>query len=86
MLSIRTQDRMVLVPYNAHIVIRKRTSKHSIEIETFYSTVVLGTYATQERALKVLDEIAQALCSNENIYVDINTREPMQTIFQMPKE
>lgn len=57
MLSIRTQDRMALVPYDSHIVIRKRSSKHSIEIETYYSTVILGTYATKERALEVLDEI-----------------------------
>ena len=66
MLSIRTQDRTALVPYDGIIKIKKdhainAHSVSSVEIYKGYSIVcdvgILGTYKTEERALEVLDEI-----------------------------
>ena len=77
MLSIRTQDRMALVPYKETIKVKiDPKDEHCIEahkeIGMFnkekklkeispYSLITiditLGTYATKERALEVLDEI-----------------------------
>ena len=69
MLSIRTQDRMALVPYNKSIKIDFKYSYYDGEnlISLTYlqgytihtNDDVLGTYETEERALEVLDEIQQ---------------------------
>jgi hypothetical protein len=63
MLSIRTQDRMALVPYDTTVSIA-----HMIDSD--YAVVVdygdvkknkwLGLYHSKERALEVLDEISKA--------------------------
>ena len=60
MLSIRTQDRMVLVPYNNSIGISKYTQEEWIVYTFEYTGMIrLGAYTTKERALEVLDEIEQ---------------------------
>ena len=102
MLTIRTQDKMKLVPYNNTIEIyesRKRTELKEWELtgicEITLGNVPLGTYSSKERALEVLDEIEKALAQNDtttyghlNDYNE-NTLEykcKLQTIYQMPKE
>jgi len=68
MLSIRTQDRMALVPYDSAITIVTSYKDGSVENKMCelimpyrISYMVLGTYATKERALAVLDEIEIAV-------------------------
>jgi len=56
MLSIRTQDRMALVPYDKPIMIREDGALFLIDREG-RPYLKLGTYETKERALEVLDEI-----------------------------
>ena len=97
MLSIRTQNKMALVPYNSFILIQddyidwETTEKNAIIL----NKVKLGTYSTKQRALEVLDEIEKALAQNDtttyghlNGYNE-NTLEykcKLQTIYQMPDE
>ena len=73
MLSIRTQNRMKLVPYNNTIEIyesRKRTELKEWELtgicEITLGNVPLGTYSTKERALEVLDGI-ERVCNGKVI-------------------
>ena len=70
MLSIRTQDRMCLLPYDDILAIKKDHAINAYSLETCeihkgYSVVcdkgILGTYATKKRALEVLDEIEIAI-------------------------
>ena len=58
MLSIRTQDRMRLIPYDKPIEI-KQTKIDGWSLDIRELKYFLGTYATKERALEVLDEIEQ---------------------------
>jgi hypothetical protein len=66
MLSIRTQNRMALVPYNNLIRIRGIVigGEKDVEFRCFMEfdseSFELGTYPTKERALEVLDEIEAA--------------------------
>ena len=61
MLSIRTQDRMALVPYKNSInVIKYNTDGWSIYTYEHTGMVILGTYDSEARALQVLDEISKA--------------------------
>lgn len=69
---IRSQDRKVLaavdsldIHYNRVIYVWDDTPDHEI--------IVLGTYATEERAIEVLDDIQIAI-------------EKQLKVFQMPKE
>lgn len=108
MLSIRTQDRMALVPYDKTINITeetkveynnntrvyKKTGKCFLETETYHKR--LGTYATKERALEVLDEIEQHVVGKMLIKESItmptldfvyNPYEPSKVeVYRMPKE
>ena len=79
MLSIRTQDRMSLLPYDGILSIKKDYSLHAhslstVEIHKGYSIVcdkgILGTYSTQKRALEVLDEIQRASVGKIFIFQD----------------
>lgn len=144
MLSIRTQDRMALVPYKERITIyqgkvvndvlienaekfnaelqdnlRKQASSDNISFdmlgrtgfenkyenlyekqkkevpEPIYDFEIslgdypLGTYATKERALEVLDEIEEVILS-ANMWVGdgiaVDKVPPQNRIHQMPKE
>ena len=102
MLSIRTQDRMSLVPY-------RETIKVIGSGDEWYLTIILneltelGTYATQERALEVLDEI-ERLCVGRILIPETNNRGDLNaytiyttktkqeeiislpTVYQIPKE
>ena len=97
MLSIRTQNKMALVPYNSFILIEDEyinwdfTGKYAIVLNKFK----LGVYATKERALEVLDEIEKALAQNDTTnyeyfdgYIEkvVEYKYKLQTIYQMPKE
>ena len=81
MLSIRTQNRMALVPYNNVILIQddyidwETTEKNAIIL----NKVKLGTYSTKERALEVLDDI-EFWCQETNQVLK------HKNIYQMPKE
>lgn len=58
MLSIRTQNRFGIIPYNKPISTNfYNNDRCQIMIGTKENQVLLGTYATKERALEVLDEI-----------------------------
>ena len=67
MLSIRTQDRMALVPYNEEVYLKEcpESKKCFIRIVSVKKNTLnlpfttLGTYKTKKRALEVLDEIEQ---------------------------
>ena len=83
MLSIRTQKRAGLVPYNVPIIAVDGV------IRWYYTkegSIKLGTYATQERALQVLDEIE---IENNRFYKamngGINAHSAIYT-YQMPSE
>ena len=87
MLSIRTQDRMALVPYDSAITIVASYKDGKIENKMCelimpyrISYMVLGTYTTKERALEVLDEIQNKhqYCNSE--YTVTNE------VYNMPKE
>ena len=91
MLSIRTQDRMALVPYKNEIEIELYTNdKYLINIETHKHKIIpLGIYTTKERALEVLDEIQEAILS-ANMYICdgivVEKVPPQEVVYQMPNE
>ena len=100
-LSIRTQDKMGLVPYNAPIQIeriKRRVENIDYPVPGFVPTlndIKLGIYSTQKRALEVLDEIEKALCENNvtnyEYFMGAHTQlkeysYSKTTIYQMPKE
>ncbi len=61
MLSIRTQDRMALVPYDSAMGIYVVYENGEVkEFELQCGIHWLGTYSSKERALEVLDEIEEA--------------------------
>ncbi len=85
MLSIRTQDRMALVPYDKRIKIYRITSKNHLnetvltdKFEITLGGYPIGTYATKERALNVLDDIGRLLNDERNRY--------QNNVYQMPNE
>ena len=102
MLSIRTQNRMALVPYNNVIEIYENGKRD--EFNKWVSTgkfkitlndALLGVYATKERALEVLYEIETAIEKNNftnyeyfDGYIEkvVEYKYKLQTIYQMPKE
>jgi len=76
MLSIRTQDRMALVPYSRVTWVRNDGAIFVMDNQG-QPYLKLGQYATQERALQVLDEIDKTLNK-----CPIN----LSIVYQMPKE
>jgi extradiol dioxygenase family protein len=95
MLSIRTQDRMALVPYSG-VLIQYGDDRWQIVSEQadireirfhLKKALTLGTYATKERALEVLDEIEKCYkrCYTNNLTTRYNHLE-QQLDYQMPKE
>ena len=89
MLSIRTQDRMALVPYNDVIsMVTYYGSNRKADLK--FKGGFLGTYATKERAIEVLDEIEEAFQSQTKTFINedeivINTTH-FNIVYQMPKE
>ena len=83
MLSIRTQDRMTLVPYNrpiqtiSYLTNLQLGRKYELRMEN----VILGKYATKERTLQVMDEISRILTTpNKSADEDENM------VYRMPLE
>jgi uncharacterized protein YlzI (FlbEa/FlbD family) len=97
MLSIRTQDRTALVPYDKTINIISDNAKVVYEQNEDYTIAlsnkriivcgkrVLGRYTTQERALEVLDKIQQFM-DNIGIANSSIAKEISSVIYEMPKE
>lgn len=70
MLSIRTQDRMALVPYTKYPI-----SVYGVGIYMTFDNerdnyIQLGKYTTKERALEVLDEIEILLNKDDYEIID----------------
>ena len=92
MLSIRTQDRMALIPYTRPIEIINNTIWLYVNVES--DEIKLGTYATKERALEVLDEIQEIISNqynellNSNLYSGSDAGSPFNgnKVYEMPKE
>ena len=99
MLSIRTQDRMALVPYNEEVYLKEcpESKKCFIRIVSVKKNTLnlpfttLGTYATKERALEVLDEIQDYVRGYE--YVEVSdgmdlwdVKKETCNLYRMPKE
>ena len=83
MLSIRTQDRLALVPYNDEIYIDTQDARASNTIcmvSKYGYKRILGTYKTKERASEVLDYISNFMTQQSEQYMTLNM------IYQMPKE
>ena len=51
-----------------------------------FAITILGAYATEERALEVLDEIQMAIIDNQYIKYGRIGYAPGTSIFEMPKE
>lgn len=92
MLSIRTQDRMALVPYRETIKVIEYSNGWGLSI-ILNELTELGTYATKERALEVLDEIGVAFNKSQTTYYDynydvglLNYTMPQLSVYQMPNE
>lgn len=101
MLNIRTQDRETLMECNYFDIVEttyigEETSEFSIYAGITPNDVdIIGSYATKERALEVLDEIQIASLydqkfSNEyTIYLADGSQKqmiPIPYVYQMPKE
>lgn len=87
MLSIRTQDRLGLIPYNNPITTQESNNNFRIMLGSKNSNGLLGSYKTKERALEVLDEIQKCLKEHyqNSETTRYNTRQ-QQIVYQMPKE
>ena len=78
MLSIRTQNRLALVPYNDVITSISYGTKPNLEkVEIITKGGILGIYKTEERAIEILDEIEELFESVSDHYNDT---------YHMPKE
>ena len=102
MLSIRSQDKWCLVPYDKPIVI-VILEKDKWVLEMIEFRHYLGAYATEKRALEVLDEIQEKVngkilisqnpTPNENHFsyvynghIDNSNIVIIPTVYEMPKE
>lgn len=89
-LWVRTQDRFELAKINSvYAGYQEKDKDYVIMGQKHTGGARLGSYATKERALEVLDEIhqrlidLQALEINANCYKTINRN--IDCIYQMPK-
>lgn len=85
---IRSQDRTILVDAQT-IMIIESTDTHACRIvnatDNCYRT--LGTYATMQKAMKVLDKINDQLESATEIVTDYNGKHyNSHCVFQMPTD
>lgn len=84
---IRSQDKSSIVNFNGVDTIKAVSNKRRNEIKEHYETNIvyfgcakdglLGTYSTEEKAMKVLDELFYAF--RNMAFVD-------ETTFQMPQD
>lgn len=83
MLSIRTQDRMALVPYKEEVWIREDGA-----IFTWDKNGVskkLGQYANQEKALEVVDEIQYKAAYSQKCMSGKIAHDSSEHTYEMPK-
>ena len=93
MIVIRTQDRLGLIECE-NIQILEDDNYMIINGTPFDEYVVLGEYATEQRALKVLDEIQLYICrgfkNSQDIYDVIDNAKKqlnrVYDVYEMPKE
>ena len=88
MLSIRTQDRMALLPYENVLQINIIDSKYSLQTKDGIFWKELGKYETKERALEVLDEIQDYTKLGKQQKYDNQglIEESGDWVYEMPKE
>jgi len=70
---IRSQDRKILAAVDTVEIIKQYHQYNQVTYELWSYERMLGTYATSERAMEVLNDIQNAV-------------EKQMKIFQMPKE
>ena len=85
-LWIRSQDKKTLIPINKMLTISCSSM--------FYDGLILGVYKTEQRALKVLDEIQIRLINLQLVGLeekgqarkDARINDELKCIYEMPKE
>lgn len=70
---IRSQDRKILAAVNAVNIRYNQYNQTTYDVRGHNTNYILGTYATKERAIEVLNDIMIAI-------------EKQLKVFQMPKE
>jgi hypothetical protein len=85
---IRSQDKKSIINFNAVDTIRlsrcieRGVIKEHYQTDVFYDTTdtfgVLGTYSTEEKAIKVLDMIAQNYVESKKYII--------RRVFEMPQD
>lgn len=74
-LWIRSQDKKELRPNPNLGIDRLESNYYIVDRYSFEKEIILGKYATEERALEVLDEIQKILLHKYVIRIDENTQE-----------
>lgn len=81
-LWIRSQNRMKLVNVNKLNIVYR----HQWAYDVYSDNFIMGTYSTEENALKVLDMIQEAIVPKLIIDVDGRVEKVEKMVFEMPKE
>ena len=79
---IRTQNKMMLVECNKFEIL----DNEIIFGSPFSEYIALGSYATHERCLEVLDEIEECIDLDYVPIRKINARTQERKVYQMPEE
>lgn len=82
---IRSQSKKVIIPLNQPVYIEKTSDRWGVSTERFF----LGTYSTEEKAIKVLDMIQEAYIKDCALYIDRESNAkviPQNRGFQMPSD
>lgn len=83
---------MALVPYDRPLSITGQIDlNYEIEYVNDFKRYILGTYATKERALEVLDEITESAQQNQiTLYFydkqGLSMTVPKKTVYEMPND
>lgn len=84
-LWIRTQDKRGIAKINEDIFVIGTVIRKFLNNENCWTD--LGTYATEKRALEVLDEIQHKLANtNYDCLIDDYKIKASEIVYQMPKE
>lgn len=81
-LFIRSQDKMKLVKANKINIL----TRHQWAYDVYSDNFIMGTYSTEENALKVLDMIQEAIVPKLIIDVDGRVEKVEKMVFQMPQD
>ena len=80
---IRSQDKKKIIPLNQPVFIETVADEWKISTERYF----LGTYSTEEKAIKVLDMIQEAYCRMEDIQCGAVQAQKYDSFnFQMPQD